>query len=96
MNWENVVVVEPRHRFLVRSVLDIRRAIHREKELKGRLRSKKVELIQAGNPTWEDLATDWYPQLKCNRGMTVLPNTTAGPSVATADLRMTSHKDSQA
>ncbi|WP_109485528.1 GIY-YIG nuclease family protein [Occallatibacter savannae] len=38
-------------------------AIQREKELKGWLRSKKVELIQAANPTWEDLSADWFPHL---------------------------------
>jgi putative endonuclease len=30
-------------------------AISREKELKGWLREKKVALITASNPTWEDL-----------------------------------------
>ena len=30
-------------------------AISREKQLKGWLRSRKVELISASNPTWEDL-----------------------------------------
>ncbi len=34
-------------------------AITCEKELKGWLRSKKIALIQTGNPTWEDL----YPGL---------------------------------
>ena len=35
-------------------------AIAREKELKGRIRKRKVELIESVNPTWEDLATDWF------------------------------------
>jgi putative endonuclease len=39
---------------------DIRNAIAREKQIKGWLRSKKVALIIAGNPTWKDLAEDWY------------------------------------
>jgi putative endonuclease len=30
-------------------------AIAREKELKGWLRPRKIELIQESNPTWEDL-----------------------------------------
>jgi putative endonuclease len=34
-------------------------AIAREKELKGWLRNKKVALITASNPTWDDL----YPKL---------------------------------
>ncbi len=30
-------------------------AIHREKQLKAGSRKKKIELIEAVNPTWEDL-----------------------------------------
>ena len=39
---------------------DIRDAILREKQIKGWLRSKKIALIEAENPTWEDLAKDWF------------------------------------
>jgi putative endonuclease len=39
---------------------DIRAAIIREKELKGWLRSKKLALIDAANPGWNDLAADWF------------------------------------
>jgi putative endonuclease len=46
--------------------LDVRRAIHREKELKGWLRSRKIALIESTNPTWEDLSADWYPHLKAS------------------------------
>lgn len=35
-------------------------AISREKQIKGWQREKKLELIQTSNPTWEDLAADWY------------------------------------
>ena len=35
-------------------------AIGREKQIKGWLRSKKVALIEQTNPTWLDLAADWY------------------------------------
>lgn len=38
----------------------IRRAISREKELKGWLRNRKVALIQATNPDWNDLAAKWF------------------------------------
>ncbi len=31
-------------------------AIAREKQLKGWLRSKKIELIESSNPVWEDLS----------------------------------------
>ncbi len=34
-------------------------AINREKEIKGWRRSKKIKLIEAMNPRWEDLAKDW-------------------------------------
>ncbi len=35
-------------------------AISREKQIKGWRREKKVSLIEASNPSWEDLAADWY------------------------------------
>ena len=34
-------------------------AIAREKELKDWNREKKLALINAANPTWQDLARDW-------------------------------------
>ena len=37
-------------------------AIEREKQLKGWLRKKKVELIREANPRWEDLAADWFDE----------------------------------
>jgi putative endonuclease len=39
---------------------DVKTAIEREKQIKGLLRSKKVELIKTMNPGWEDLSTAWY------------------------------------
>ena len=39
---------------------DIRSAIDREKEIKGWLRIKKVQLIVSENPTWRDLSAEWY------------------------------------
>jgi len=56
---------------------DVRQAIRREKQIKAWRREKKVTLIEAGNPTWDDLAADWYPRPtlgkadpspRCNRG----------------------------
>ena len=35
-------------------------AIAREKELKGWKRFRKVELINGQNPTWIDLAGEWF------------------------------------
>jgi putative endonuclease len=40
---------------------DVRAAIAREKQIKSWTREKRAELIQAANPTWVDLATDWFP-----------------------------------
>ena|SRR2546425_9902571 len=39
---------------------DIDAALHREKQLKGWLRSRKVALIESVNPHWEDLAAEWF------------------------------------
>ncbi len=38
---------------------EARAAIAREKQIKGWRREKKVALIEAANPTWEDLAAEW-------------------------------------
>ena len=39
-----------------------REAIRREKQIKGWLRAKKIELIESMNPTWRDLSEDWYDE----------------------------------
>jgi putative endonuclease len=39
---------------------DVTVAITREKQIKGMLRSKKVELIKTMNPQWQDLSENWY------------------------------------
>ena len=38
---------------------DVNVAITREKQIKGLLRSKKIELIKALNPQWTDLSEGW-------------------------------------
>ena len=38
---------------------DVRVAIEREKQIKGWSRSKKIKLIEEGNPDWKDLSQDW-------------------------------------
>lgn len=38
---------------------DVRKAIDREKQLKGWTRAKKVALIESLNPRWQDLAEKW-------------------------------------
>jgi len=35
---------------------DVRSAIAREKQIKGWLRSKKIDLIESMNPEWRDLS----------------------------------------
>jgi len=41
---------------------DIKTALNREKEFKGWRRSKKIALIESINPTWKDLAQDWFDE----------------------------------
>jgi putative endonuclease len=43
------------------SCRDIRAAIANEKQIKSWGRAKRVALIESRNPTWEDLAADWFP-----------------------------------
>jgi len=38
----------------------VKNCIDREKQVKDWTRAKRVALIQSLNPTWEDLAEDWY------------------------------------
>ncbi|MDD5223799.1 MAG: GIY-YIG nuclease family protein [bacterium] len=39
---------------------DIQEALKREKQLKGWLRKKKIDLIELMNPDWQDLSDGWY------------------------------------
>jgi putative endonuclease len=41
--------------------ISIKDAIAREKEIKGWRREKKDKLVESKNPTWKDLAADWFP-----------------------------------
>ncbi|MGB5530508.1 MAG: GIY-YIG nuclease family protein [Ignavibacteriaceae bacterium] len=38
---------------------DIESAIKREKQIKGWLRKKKIDLIESMNPEWNDLSEEW-------------------------------------
>jgi putative endonuclease len=38
---------------------DVYSAIAREKQIKGWLRAKKINLIESNNPEWLDLTKDW-------------------------------------
>jgi putative endonuclease len=46
---------------------DVRRAISREKEIKGWRREKKIALIESTNPAWEDLASKWFSDVQIPR-----------------------------
>ncbi|HEV2113110.1 MAG TPA: GIY-YIG nuclease family protein [Terriglobales bacterium] len=49
---------------------DVRKAIDREKEVKGWSRKKRIALIESMNPRWEDLALNWnYPILMQNESI---------------------------
>jgi putative endonuclease len=39
---------------------DVRDAIAREKQIKGWVRAKKLALIVAANPAWQDLGGEWF------------------------------------
>jgi putative endonuclease len=41
---------------------DVQAAIAREKQIKGWVRRKKIELIESANPLWVDLAEGWYQE----------------------------------
>ena len=38
---------------------EVHAAISREKQLKGWVRIRKIQLVQDMNPEWQDLASDW-------------------------------------
>jgi putative endonuclease len=42
------------------SFSNIKDAIQREKQLKGRSRQKKIDLIEKENSNWLDLSRDWF------------------------------------
>ena len=41
---------------------DINEAIKREKQIKGWLRNRKIELIERDNPEWKDLSEGWFDE----------------------------------
>ena len=47
---------------------DVHKALARETQLKGWSRAKKIALIVRRNPHWIDLASEWYPWMKCAEG----------------------------
>jgi len=43
---------------------DVRQAIARETGIKKWRRERKIALIEAGNPAWDDLALSWFEPKK--------------------------------
>ena len=41
---------------------EVMTAIAREKQIKGWTRGKKLALIRRANPSWDDLAADWFAE----------------------------------
>jgi hypothetical protein len=41
------------------TTINVKEAIARERQIKERLRKRKMALIKSVNPYWEDLAADW-------------------------------------
>jgi putative endonuclease len=48
----------------VEATLDVRAAIRREKELKGWVRARKIELVESLNPGWRDLGDELLGPLR--------------------------------
>src|SRR4051812_38344188 len=46
----------------VETCSDVGCAISREKQIKGWLRARKLELVDSFNPKWNDLAADWLSE----------------------------------
>jgi putative endonuclease len=47
---------------------EVYKAVARETQLKGWTRAKKISLIVRRNPSWIDLAAEWYPWMKSDEG----------------------------
>ena len=41
---------------------DVKAAITREKQIKGWVRAKKIELIEKDNHKWQDLSEGWFDE----------------------------------
>ena len=48
-----------RHLVYFEATNNVKEAIVREKQIKGWVRNRKIELVESANPDWEDLSADW-------------------------------------
>ncbi|MFZ0523834.1 MAG: GIY-YIG nuclease family protein [Candidatus Acidiferrales bacterium] len=67
------------HRLVyIETYRDVRVAIRREKEIKSWRREKRVALIEAENPTWRDLAEEWFAKYPAQKQIPPAKNRPAG------------------
>lgn len=57
---------------------DVQAAIALEKRIKGWRREKKIALIESANPTWEDLAAEWFSGTEVQRDTEADPSLRSG------------------
>jgi putative endonuclease len=62
---------------------EVHSAIAREKQIKSWTREKRAELIQASNPSWIDLAGDWFPSYPRKAG----PSASLGVTISVSDVK---------
>jgi putative endonuclease len=67
---------------------EIRAAIAREKQVKSWSREKRAELIQVTNPTWVDLAADWFSPYPRKAG----PSASLGMTIAVGGVKRNARK----
>jgi putative endonuclease len=67
---------------------DVRSAIAREKQIKSWTREKRAELIQAANPTWIDLAAEWFTPYPRKAG----PSASLGMTIVAGDVNRNRRK----
>jgi putative endonuclease len=67
---------------------EVRAAIAREKQIKSWTGEKRAGLIQETNPTWLDLAADWFPPYPRKAG----PSASLGMTISVGDVKRNQRK----
>jgi putative endonuclease len=67
---------------------EVRAAIAREKQIKSWTREKRAALVQETNPTWLDLAADWFPPYPRKAG----PSASLGMTISIDDVKRNQRK----